>query len=168
MKHDRFNSLNWRYCHYPLNLKHQTFNIASYGRNEKNKLLEMTKCNSTKLLPHSSISFTFLTFDDILYTKHGVSIPKFTSNSDQVDKVPLSGNRILHAYKVQKREISLFASNQRGRFNAKPFCNIHFAYQHSNSGWNFENDEIFLPYNGLKLFIWCIKCYHCTCTWILF
>ena len=59
--------------------------------------------------------------------------------------------------KVEKREISLFASCQRGRF---------YVHQHSNSGWYFENDEIFLPYNGLKLFIWCITFYHCT-WWIL-
>ena len=68
--------------------------------------------------------------------------------------------------KVQKREISLFASCQRGRFYAKPFCDINFVYQHLNSGWNLKNDEIFLTYLGLKLFIWCITFYHCT-WWIL-
>ena len=69
--------------------------------------------------------------------------------------------------KVQKREISLFASCRRGRFYAKPFRDINFVYHYSNSGWNFENDEIFLPYNGLKLFISCITFYHCT-WWILY
>ena len=68
--------------------------------------------------------------------------------------------------KVQKREISLFASYQRGRFCGKPFCDINFVHQHSNYGWNFENDEIFPPYNGLKPIIWCITCYYCT-LWIL-
>ena len=68
--------------------------------------------------------------------------------------------------KVQKREISLFASCQRGRFCAKTFRDINFVYQHSNSGWNFENDEIFPPYYGIKLIIWCIPFYHCT-WWIL-
>ena len=56
---------------------------------------------------------------------------------------------------VQKREISLFASWKKGRFCAKPFCDIYFIHQRSNSGWNFENDEIFHPLNGWKLFIWC-------------
>ena len=69
-------------------------------------------------------------------------------------------------WKVKKREISLFASCQRGRFYVEPFRDINFVYYHSNSGWNFENDEIFLPCNGLKLFIWCITFYHCT-WWIL-
>ena len=64
--------------------------------------------------------------------------------------------------KVQKREISLFSSCQRGRFCEKPIRAINFVYQHSNSGWNFENDEIFTPYNGLKLMIWCITFYYCT------
>ena len=68
--------------------------------------------------------------------------------------------------KVQMREISLFASCQRGRFYAKQFCGIKFEQKHSNSSWNFENDEIFPPYNALKLFIWCITFYHCT-WWIL-
>ena len=36
--------------------------------------------------------------------------------------------------KVQKREISLFASCQRGRFCVKPFRDINFVRQHSNSG----------------------------------
>ena len=49
----------------------------------------------------------------------------------------------------------------------KPFCDINFVHQHSNFGWNFENDEILPPYNGLKLIIWCITCYYCT-LWILY
>ena len=64
--------------------------------------------------------------------------------------------------KVQKREVSLFASYQRGRFCAKPFCDINFVHQHSNSSWNFENDEIFPLYNCLELIIWCITLYYCT------
>ena len=64
--------------------------------------------------------------------------------------------------KVQKREISLFASCQRGRFCVKPFGVINFVHQHSNSGWNFENDEILPPYNGLEFIIWCIAFYYCT------
>ena len=64
--------------------------------------------------------------------------------------------------KVQKREISLFATCQRGRFCAKPFRNIYFVYQQSKSGWNFENDEIFPPLNDLKLSIWYITFCHCT------
>ena len=32
-----------------------------YGKNKKKKLLEMTKCNGTKFLPHNSISLTFWT-----------------------------------------------------------------------------------------------------------
>ena len=68
--------------------------------------------------------------------------------------------------KVQKREISLFASYQRGGYCAKPFRDMNFVYQHSNFDWNFENDEIFFPYNGLKLFIWCITFYNCI-WWIL-
>ena len=68
--------------------------------------------------------------------------------------------------KVQKREISLFASCQRGRFCAKPFRDINFVHQHLNSAWKFENDEIFPPYKGLKLTIWCITFYYCT-LWIL-
>ena len=67
---------------------------------------------------------------------------------------------------VQKREISLFASCQRGRFRAKLFRDINFVHQHSNYGWNFEIDEIFSPYNGLKLIIWCKTFYYCT-LWIL-
>ena len=50
--------------------------------------------------------------------------------------------------KVQKREI--FASCQRGRFCVKPFRDINFVYQHSNSSLKFENDDILPPYNGLK------------------
>ena len=42
---------------------------------------------------------------------------------------------------------------------------MNFVHQHSNSGWNFENDDIFPPYNGLKLIIWCITFYYCT-LWI--
>ena len=42
----------------------------------------------------------------------------------------------------------------------------HFVHQHSNSSWNFENDEIFPPFNGSKLIIWCIKFYYCP-LWIL-
>ena len=34
--------------------------------------------------------------------------------------------------KVQKREISLFASCQRGRFCAKQFCDIYFDTEPSN------------------------------------
>ena len=30
-----FTSLNVRYCHYPLNLNHQNFNIVPYGKNQK-------------------------------------------------------------------------------------------------------------------------------------
>ena len=57
------------------------------------------------------------------------------------------------AEKVQKREISLFASRQsQGRFCARPFRDINFVHQDSNPGWNFENEEIF-PYNGLKIFM---------------
>ena len=67
--------------------------------------------------------------------------------------------------KVQKREISLFASCKRGRFYAKQFRDLNFVYQHSNSGWNFEKDEIFPPYNDLKLFIWRIPFHHCT--WLI-
>ena len=55
---------------------------------------------------------------------------------------------------------------KEGNFYAKSFRNINFVNQHSNSSWNFENDEIFLPYNSPKLFIWCITFYHCT-WWIL-
>ena len=61
MKLDGFTSLNLRYCLYPLNLNHPNFNIAPYGKNQKNELLEKTKCNGTKLLPHNSISLTFWT-----------------------------------------------------------------------------------------------------------
>ena len=67
---------------------------------------------------------------------------------------------------VQKREISLFASCQRGRFCAIPLRDINSVHQHSNFSWHFENDEIFPPYNGLKLIIWCITFYYCT-LWIL-
>ena len=77
-----------------------------------------------------------------------------------------SENHTCQVGKVQKREISLFASWERGRFCAKPFRDINFVYQHSNSGWNFENDETLPPYNGLKLIIWCITFYCCT-LWIL-
>ena len=77
-----------------------------------------------------------------------------------------SASHTCQVVKVQKREISLFASCQRGRFCAQPFRDINFVHQYSNSGWNFENDEIFLPYNGLKLIIWCITFYYCT-WWIL-
>ena len=42
MKVDGFTCLNLRYCHYPLNLNYPNFNIASYGKNQKNDLLEMT------------------------------------------------------------------------------------------------------------------------------
>ena len=70
-------------------------------------------------------------------------------------------------WKVEKREISLFASCQRGRFCANLFRDINFVHQHPNSGWNFENDEIFPPNNGLKLIIWCVTFYRCT-LWILF
>ena len=63
-------------------------------------------------------------------------------------------------------DFPLCALCQRGSFYVKPFCDINFVYQHSNSGWIFEYDEIFLPYNGLKLFIWCITFNHCS-WWIL-
>ena len=59
MKLDGFTSLNLRYCHYPLNLNHLNFNIAPYGKNQKSELLEMTKCNGIKCLPHNSIRLTF-------------------------------------------------------------------------------------------------------------
>ena len=59
MKLDGFTTLNLRYCHYPLNLNLLNFNIKSYGKHLKNELLEMTKCNGTKLLPHNSIRLTF-------------------------------------------------------------------------------------------------------------
>ena len=40
---------------------------------------------------------------------------------------------------------------------------LSFVHQHSNSGWNFENEDIFHPCNVVKLFIlWCITIYHCT------
>ena len=64
--------------------------------------------------------------------------------------------------KVQKREISLFAPCQRGRFCVKPFCDIYFVHQHSNSDWNFENNEIFPHYKNLKGFIWSKTFNHCT------
>ena len=35
------------------------FNIALYGKSQKNDLLEMTKCNGTECLPHNSISLIF-------------------------------------------------------------------------------------------------------------
>ena len=50
--------------------------------------------------------------------------------------------------KVQKREISLFASCQTGRFSAKPSHDINFVHKHTNFGWNIGNGEIFPPYNG--------------------
>ena len=78
----------------------------------------------------------------------------------------LKSGHTCQVWKVQKREISLFATCQRGRFCAKPFRDINFIYQHSNSGWNFENDEIFPPYNGLKRIIWCIT-FNCYTLWIL-
>ena len=56
---------------------------------------------------------------------------------------------------VQKRETSLFASWKRGRFREKPFRDIYFVHQRSISSWNFENDELLPPLNGLKLFKWC-------------
>ena len=59
MKLDRLTSLNFRYCHYPLNLNHPNFNIVPYGKYQKNELLEMTKCNGTEFLPHNSISLIF-------------------------------------------------------------------------------------------------------------
>ena len=55
---------------------------------------------------------------------------------------------------------------KEGDFARNPFCDINFVHQHSNSGWYFENDEIFPPYKGLQLIIWCITCYYCT-LWIL-
>ena len=55
---------------------------------------------------------------------------------------------------------------KEGDFARNPFCDINFVHQHSNSGWYFENDEIFPPYNGLQLIIWCITYYYCT-LWIL-
>ena len=64
--------------------------------------------------------------------------------------------------KNKKREISLSASCQRGRFWVKPFREIYFVRQHSNSGWNFEHVQIFAPFNCLKFFIWCIIFYHWT------
>ena len=76
-----------------------------------------------------------------------------------------SVNIVIHV-KLQKREIFLFASCKRGRFCTKPFRDINFVHQHPNSGWNIRNDEIFPPYNGLKLIIWCITIYFCT-LWIL-
>ena len=44
-----------------MNLNHPNFNIAPYGKNQKNELLELTKCYGTKSLPHNSISLTFWT-----------------------------------------------------------------------------------------------------------
>ena len=54
-----FMSTNLIYSHYPLNLNHPKFNIAPYGQNQENELLEMTKCNGTKVLPHNLITLTF-------------------------------------------------------------------------------------------------------------
>ena len=54
IKLDGFTSSNLKYCRYPLNLNHPNFNIAPYGQNQKNELLEMTKRNGTKLLPLNS------------------------------------------------------------------------------------------------------------------
>ena len=69
--------------------------------------------------------------------------------------------------KVQKREISLFASCQRGRFCAKPFCNINYC----PSTFKFRTEILkmmryFLLIMALKLIIWCITFYYCT-LWIL-
>ena len=63
----------------------------------------------------------------------------------------ISLSHTCQVWKVQKREISLFASCQRGRFCVKPFRDINFVNHHYHSGWNSENDEISPPYNGLKL-----------------
>ena len=51
------------------------------------------------------------------------------------------------------RSPSLHLAKERD-FHPKPFSSINFEHQHSNSNRNIENDEIFPPYNGLKLFIW--------------
>ena len=71
----------------------------------------------------------------------------------------------LHTCQVGKfkrgRSPSLHLAKE-GDFARNPFCNINFVHQHSNSGWYFENNEIFPPYNGLQLIIWCIACYYCT------
>ena len=75
----------------------------------------------------------------------------------------------MSSWKISKEgdlPLCIFASYLRGRFYAKPFHVINFVCQHKDFGWHFLNDEIFLPYNGLKLFIWCITFYNCTC-WIL-
>ena len=68
--------------------------------------------------------------------------------------------------KLEKFKRGRWPSCWRGRFCAKPFRNINFVHQHSNFSRNFGNDEIFPPYNGLKLIIWCITFYYCT-LWIL-
>ena len=62
---------------------------------------------------------------------------------------------------VQKREIFHFTSCQRGKFCAKTFRDINFVRQNSNSAWIFGNDEIFPPYDDLKLIIWSIAFYYC-------
>ena len=103
MKLDRFTSWNLRYCLYPLNLNHPNFNIVPYGKNQKNELLEMTKCNGAKFLPHNSISLTFWTIfftENIRYPFNifpvigtwGTKYPKsrFISNSSHCSFTVLS------------------------------------------------------------------------------
>ena len=64
-----------------MNLNQPNFNIARYRKSQKNVLLEIKICNATKILPHKSMSLTFH-LNNILYRKHGASIPKLSSNWD--------------------------------------------------------------------------------------
>ena len=44
---------------------------------------------------------------------------------------------------------------KEGDFARTIFSDIYLVHRRSNSGRNFENDEIFPPLNGLKVFKWC-------------
>ena len=100
---------------------------------------------------HFICFLTFLSHQFLLVT--WISIAKICTNVSMVYYMLLI--HTCQVGEVQKREISLFATWKRGRFCAKPICDIYLVHQRSNSGWNFENNEIFPSLNGFKLFIWC-------------
>ena len=110
--------------------------------------------------PISKVYYCFIKLSEISFTKFNTFIILRICSITQFSSRPLT--YVCQVGEVQKREISLFASWKRWRFCAKPFRDIYFVHQRSNSGWNFENVEIFPPLNSLKLFIWCKILYFCT------
>ena len=156
MKLHGFTSLNLRYCYHPLNLNHPNFNIAPYGKkNQKNELLEMTKCNGTKLLPHNCISLTCWTIfftENIRYPFNifpvfGIWGTKYLNN-DSLRLMTLLYRKSLltiahsqRSYRVTSSEATLLAFSF---YKSVPF-KIHGYWNKSN--WS--------QTNYIQISLWC-------------